>query len=67
MLGLRHPCGHTEAEGSSRDGPRDKGVLQLIVDVMSATPHRVPLSKLKARLASAGHDPREAAMKGKLR
>ena len=45
----------------------DDGVLELTVDVISATSHRVPLSKLKAWLESCGRDPKEAAMKTKLR
>jgi hypothetical protein len=45
----------------------DEGVLELTVDLMTTTSHRVPLSKLKAWLESSGRDPREAAMKTKLR
>jgi len=45
----------------------DDGVLELTVDLTSTTTHRVPLSKLKAWLESSGRDPREAAMKAKLR
>jgi hypothetical protein len=45
----------------------DEGVLDLTVELTATTSHRVPLSKLKAWLESAGRDPREAAMKGKLR
>jgi len=45
----------------------DEDVLESTVDVISATSHRVPVSKLKAWLEGSGRDPREAAMKGKLR
>src|SRR5713101_7520651 len=43
----------------------DEGVLDLTVDLTTTTSHKVPLSKLKAWLESSGHDPREAAMKGR--
>jgi hypothetical protein len=45
----------------------DDGVLELTVDLTTTTSHRVPLSKLKAWLESSGRDPREAAMKARLR
>ncbi len=45
----------------------DEGVLELTVELTATTSHRVPLIKLKAWLESSGRDPREAAMKGKLR
>ena len=45
----------------------DEGVLELTVDLAITTSHRVPLSKLKGWLESSGRDPREAAMKAKLR
>jgi hypothetical protein len=45
----------------------DDGVLELTVDLTTTTSHRVPLSKLKAWLESSGRDPREAAMKAKLK
>jgi hypothetical protein len=37
------------------------------VDLTTTTSHRVPLSKLHAWLESSGRDPREAAMKARLR
>jgi len=58
-LGLKH-IQETDMVG-------DDGVLELTVDLTSTTTHRVPLSKLKAWLESSGRDPREAAMKAKLR
>ena len=45
----------------------DEGVLELTVDLTTTTSHHVPLSKLKAWLANSGRDPKEAAMKAKLR
>ena len=45
----------------------DDGVLELTVDLVASTSHKVPLSRLKAWLDSAGIDPREAALKHKLR
>jgi hypothetical protein len=45
----------------------DEGALELTVDLTTTTSHRVPLSKLKAWLESSGRDPRETAMKTKLR
>jgi hypothetical protein len=45
----------------------DDGVEDLTVDIKTTTSHRVPLSKLKAWLQSSGRDPREAALKSKLR
>jgi hypothetical protein len=45
----------------------DEGVLELTVEIVSSTSHSVPLSKLKAWLESAGRDPREAALKARLR
>lgn len=44
-----------------------EGVLDLAADLITTTTHKVPLTKLKARLASSGCDPREAALKSKLR
>jgi hypothetical protein len=45
----------------------DDGVLELMVEITITTSHRVLLSKLQAWLESSGRDPREAAMKAKLR
>ena len=45
----------------------DEGVLELTVDLITATSHKVPLTKLEAWLASGGRSPREAAAKAKLR
>jgi hypothetical protein len=45
----------------------DESVLDLTVDLMTSTSHKVPLSKLKAWLENSGRDPREAARKMKLR
>ncbi len=45
----------------------DEGVLDLTVDLVTITSHKVSLRKLKAWLESSAHDPREAAMKTKLR
>jgi hypothetical protein len=45
----------------------DEGVFDLTVDLITTTSHKVSLSKLKAWLESSGHDPREAALKTKLR
>ena len=45
----------------------DEGVLDLTVDLVATTSHKVSLSKLKAWLESSGRDPREAAVKAKRR
>jgi hypothetical protein len=45
----------------------DDGVLDLTVDLVTVTSHKVSLSKLQAWLESGGRDPREAAVKTKLR
>jgi hypothetical protein len=45
----------------------DEGVEDLTVDIKTTTSHKVPRSKLKAWLESSGRDPREAALKSKLR
>ena len=45
----------------------DDGVLELTVDITTTTSHRVSLSKLQAWLESSGRDPREAAMKARLK
>ena len=45
----------------------DDGVLELTVDITTTTSHRVSSSKLQAWLDSSGRDPREAAMKARLR
>jgi hypothetical protein len=45
----------------------DDGVEDLTVDINTTTSHKVPLFKLKARLESSGRDPREGALKSKLR
>jgi hypothetical protein len=45
----------------------DDGVEDLTVDIKSTTSHKVPWFKLKAWLESGGRDPREAALKSKLR
>jgi hypothetical protein len=44
----------------------DDGVLDLTVDLVTTTSHKVSLNKLKAWLHSAGRDPHEAAAKTKL-
>ena len=44
----------------------DDGVLEVTVDLVTSTSHKVPLRRLKAWLDSAGIDPREAALKHKL-
>jgi hypothetical protein len=45
----------------------DDGVEDLTVDIKTTTSHKVPFFKLKAWLESSGRDPREAALKSKLR
>ena len=45
----------------------DEGVEDLTVDIKATTSHKVPFFKLKAWLESSGRDPREAALKSKLR
>jgi hypothetical protein len=45
----------------------DDGIEDLTVEIKTTTSHKVPLFKLKAWLESSGHDPREAALKSKLR
>jgi len=45
----------------------DEGVEDLTVDIKTTTSHKVLLFKLKAWLQSSGRDPREAALKSKLR
>ena len=45
----------------------NEGVEYLTVDINTATSHKVPLLKLKAWLENSGVDPREAALKSKLR
>ena len=45
----------------------DDGVEDLIVDMKSTTSHKVPFFKLNAWLESSERDPREAALKSKLR
>ena len=45
---------------------RDDAALEL-VELVIRSAHQVPLNKLRAWLDSAGKDPREAAMKAKLR
>jgi len=45
----------------------DEGVLDLTVDLVTVTSHKVSLGKLQAWLESSGRDPREAALKTKLR
>ena len=45
----------------------DDGVDELIGDIKITTSHKVPHFKLKAWLESSGGDPREAALKSKLR
>ena len=45
----------------------DDGVEDLTVDINTTTSHKVPLFKLKAWLESSGRDPREGALKSKLR
>jgi len=55
-----------EADPRSADG-RGEGVLELTVELTATTSHRVPLSKLKTWLESSGRDPREAAIKTRLK
>ena len=45
----------------------DEGVEDLTVEIKTSTSHKVPLFKLKAWLESSGRDPREAALKARLR
>jgi len=45
----------------------DNGAVELTVELVTRTVHQVPLSKLRAWLESSGRDPREAAMKAKLK
>jgi hypothetical protein len=45
----------------------DDGVLDLRVDLVTNTSHKVSLSKLKAWLESSGRNPREAAVKAQRR
>jgi hypothetical protein len=45
----------------------DDGVEDLTVDIHTTTSHKVPFLKLKAWLESSRRDPREAALKSKLR
>jgi hypothetical protein len=45
----------------------DDGVEDLTVDIKTTTSHKIPLFKLKAWLESSGREPREAALKSKLR
>ncbi len=45
----------------------DEVPLDLMVSLITTTEHVVPVMKLKAWLESSGRDPREAAMKSKLR
>lgn len=45
----------------------EDGVEDLTVDINTMTSHKVPFLKLKTWLQSSGRDPREAALKSKLR
>jgi len=45
----------------------DDGIEDLTVDIKTTTTHKIPILKLKAWLESSGRDPREAALKSKLR
>ena len=45
----------------------DDGVLDLTVDLVTTTSHKVSLRKLKAWIESSGRDPRESAAKSRLR
>jgi hypothetical protein len=45
----------------------DEGVLDLTVDLVTISSHKISFSKLQAWLESGGRDPREAAAKTKLR
>jgi hypothetical protein len=45
----------------------DDALLDLTVETVTRTAHQVPMNKLKVWLDSSGKDPREAAMKAKLR
>ena len=45
----------------------DDAALELTVDTVTRTSHQVPMKKLRLWLDSTGRDPREAAMKAKLR
>jgi len=51
-----------ETEMIGEDGAED-----LTVDIKTMTSNEVPFLKLKAWLQSSGRDPREAALKSKLR
>jgi hypothetical protein len=45
----------------------DDGVEDLTVNIKTTTSYKIPFLKLKAWLESSGRDPREAALKTKLR
>ena len=47
--------------------PDDDAQLDLMVETVTRTAHLVPMNKLRMWLDSGGKDPREAAMKAKLR
>lgn len=45
----------------------DDAALELTVELVTRSAHQVPMNKLRMWLDSTGKDPREAAMKAKLR
>ena len=45
----------------------DDAALDLTVELVTRSTHQVPMTKLQMWLDSAGKDPREAAMKTRLR
>jgi hypothetical protein len=45
----------------------DDAALELTVELVTRSAHQVPMNKLRTWLDSAGKDPREAAMKARLR
>jgi hypothetical protein len=45
----------------------DEAALELTVDVLTRSTHQVPVNRLRMWLDSGGKDPKEAALKAKLR
>jgi hypothetical protein len=45
----------------------DDAALELTVELVTRTAHQVPMNKLRAWLLSAGKNPRDAALKSRLR
>ena len=60
------PGSRAKTNPRNRNDRRD-GVEDLTVDIRTTTSHKVPFFKLKTWLESSGRDPREAALKTKLR